>query len=81
MDFSQSTTHPRNELKNVTFEQEGQQNAIVKGELYLGLQDRFEKRLPFLWSHDQKHFTHLILFFFFFCKVVINIPTSGVSKA
>lgn len=37
MDFSQSTTHPRNELKNVTFEQEGQQNAIVKGELYLGL--------------------------------------------
>ena len=36
MDFSQSLTCPRSDLKNATFEQEGGQNIIVKGELYWG---------------------------------------------
>lgn len=44
MDCSQSTTLPRNEVKNVTFEQEGEQNAILKGELYLEPQDPGLKR-------------------------------------
>lgn len=36
MDRSQSIICPRSKLKNGTFEQEGGQNIIVKGELYLG---------------------------------------------
>ena len=82
MDFSQSTTHPRNELKNVTFEQEGQQNAIVKGELYLGPQDPGLKRgYHFYGTMTKSTLPISSCFFFFLCKVVINIPISGVSKA